>query len=337
MKLQLLLFLMIVITGAALAVALKSDHYIGRDSNTAQAIDLVALENRIIRDKIDVLDLFTILKDVITEGDGEKIRTLAYFLADIYDLKNTELNIRFQTLSALKGNRDSQYWLGYANLEGLAGREKGLVEQASSAEAFKWFTRAAEQGHSESQIYLANMYFRSDYGVGVDFIEAYKWYTLGNANNHPKWKQLFYDLERSMSADQIDLAKQKAKNWKASFKVVSAPTVDVKKFIENNRKVSLPILSPEVCQNALNDNDFRKTEKGLNVVGILCGKSSSYYCKPKEQCGSLVGIDCNSAGDGTYYFVDINTKKVIETCSFWSGPCKKPKKWNCENIKHYKG
>lgn len=66
-----------------------------------------------------------------------------------------------------------------------------------------------------------------------------------------------------------------------------------------------------------------------------------YPCRIERNCGDLVGIDCASAVDGPYYYVDKNSGKIIEYCG---GLCMishgkprgkycrncPPKEWTCE-------
>lgn len=56
-------------------------------------------------------------------------------------------------------------------------------------------------------------------------------------------------------------------------------------------------------------------------------------CTVVETCGSMVGIDCNSRGDGPYYYVKAANLEVITTCG---GACMvrvctdcPPPAWTC--------
>ena len=37
-------------------------------------------------------------------------------------------------------------------------------------------------------------------------------------------------------------------------------------------------------------------------------------CRIERTCGNLVGVDCASAVDGPYYYVDKNSEKIVEYC-----------------------
>jgi hypothetical protein len=55
-------------------------------------------------------------------------------------------------------------------------------------------------------------------------------------------------------------------------------------------------------------------------------------CKYERACGELVGIDCDSAVDGPYYYVQRSDLKTVSTCG---GACRSgctdcpPKAWTC--------
>jgi hypothetical protein len=55
-------------------------------------------------------------------------------------------------------------------------------------------------------------------------------------------------------------------------------------------------------------------------------------CKLERSCGDLLGIDCQSAVDGPYYYVQRRDLKTVATCG---GACRRgctdcpPKAWTC--------
>ena len=53
----------------------------------------------------------------------------------------------------------------------------GIGVPENNAEAFKWFRKAAEQGHAKAQYNLGLMYDKGQ-GVPQDYAEAVKWYRL---------------------------------------------------------------------------------------------------------------------------------------------------------------
>lgn len=60
-------------------------------------------------------------------------------------------------------------------------------------------------------------------------------------------------------------------------------------------------------------------------------------CQIDQECGNLVGIDCNSAADGPYLYVNKNTEIIVEYCGGYcmgNDPevCQNcpPLEWNCQ-------
>jgi TPR repeat protein len=53
---------------------------------------------------------------------------------------------------------------------------EGLGIPKNDPEAFKWYTKAAEQGEGKAQFYLGRMY-RYGEGIPKNYEQAIKWYT----------------------------------------------------------------------------------------------------------------------------------------------------------------
>ncbi|MFY0527887.1 hypothetical protein ACN28I_33630 [Archangium gephyra] len=72
----------------------------------------------------------------------------------------------------------------------------------------------------------------------------------------------------------------------------------------------------------------------LNMLSLPDG------CSPDKTCGNLTGVDCRSAVDGPYYYVETSTGRVVETCggACMAGPdpdrglCMEcpPRAWTCD-------
>lgn len=71
---------------------------------------------------------------------------------------------------------------------------------------------------------------------------------------------------------------------------------------------------------------FRRTGKYLDLEHL------DESCHIDQTCGDLVGVDCNSAADGPYYYVKKSTGKVVSFCGgYCDGRCTNcpPKQWTC--------
>lgn len=57
-------------------------------------------------------------------------------------------------------------------------------------------------------------------------------------------------------------------------------------------------------------------------------------CRLERTCGQLIGVDCQSASDGPYFYIEVNTFKHIASCggNCMNGPCPDcpPPQWDCE-------
>src|SRR4029079_305522 len=79
------------------------------------------------------------------------------------------------------GDDDAQFNLGalYAS---------GVGRQRSDAEAFRWFQRAADQGHSHGMLMVAGLY-ASGRGVEKDKVKAYSWaYIVSSASKVDEYR-----------------------------------------------------------------------------------------------------------------------------------------------------
>jgi hypothetical protein len=57
-------------------------------------------------------------------------------------------------------------------------------------------------------------------------------------------------------------------------------------------------------------------------------------CRLERSCGELLGIDCNAAVDGPYFYAQKSDLKIVSTCggACMSGGCTQcpPAEWTCE-------
>ena len=84
--------------------------------------------------------------------------------------------------------------LAVAYAEGSAGKK-------NTAEAARWFAKAAALGLSDSQFNLAVLYERGD-GVPQSLIDAYKWYSIAAAGGDAESKARIAVLKTQLSDDR---------------------------------------------------------------------------------------------------------------------------------------
>ena len=84
----------------------------------------------------------------------------------------------------------------------------------------KWISRAAEAGNIEGQFrigqYYSNGYSSRTAGVLIqpNIIHAYKWYVLAAKSGNQLAQAELNNLDKSMNAEQITVAKRLADEWK---------------------------------------------------------------------------------------------------------------------------
>ena len=107
----------------------------------------------------------------LDEDDGTQkliLRAMSYTYGNEPNLAES---IRLVRLAADKGSSTAQCYLGSLYYRSCSDPAAGL----NNAEAAKWYTRAADQGHTGAQVNLADMYDRGE-GVEQDQVLANTWY-----------------------------------------------------------------------------------------------------------------------------------------------------------------
>jgi TPR repeat protein len=82
------------------------------------------------------------------------------------------------------------------------------------AEAVKWYLRAAEHGYAPAQSSVAVFYF-SGIGGEKNYSEAYKWLVLPAKGGVVDNVKLMKELEKQLTPEQLEKAKEAARTWLA--------------------------------------------------------------------------------------------------------------------------
>jgi TPR repeat protein len=88
--------------------------------------------------------------------------------------------------------------------------KKGIPQDY--AEAFRWFSMAAEHGNVPAQATLAAYYWEGR-GVTQDWVKAYYWSVLAEAGGDEASKQRAALLASRLNRNQILAAQQQANDW----------------------------------------------------------------------------------------------------------------------------
>lgn len=78
-----------------------------------------------------------------------------------------------------------------------------------------------------------------------------------------------------------------------------------------------------------------QTQPGMTDPALIARVKQRFgdTCRPERRCGGMLGIDCDAAVDGPYYYVEHADLKVVSTCG---GACMRgctdcpPKAWACK-------
>jgi hypothetical protein len=104
---------------------------------------------------------------------------------------------------AVAGDADAQYSLGLEYTTGKLGKPDG-------AEALKWLTKAAEQGHARAQLYLSALYVNGDTpGIPQNWSTAYLWIKLAE-KTHATYPSLPGRLISDLLPDDFGIPKRLA-------------------------------------------------------------------------------------------------------------------------------
>jgi uncharacterized protein len=98
--------------------------------------------------------------------------------------------------------------LAESNLGDMYLEGEGVLRDRT--EAFRWFGKAAEQGHTGAQIELAYMYAA---GAGVDknLESAYMWAESASLAGDDRGKTLLQSPETQLTAEQLAVALEQAR------------------------------------------------------------------------------------------------------------------------------
>ena len=122
-----------------------------------------------------------------------------------YSNKKADLHFNKVKLVAADGDADSQFELAGLYTEGEGGKK-------DMAEAFKWYHKAAEQGHDSAQSKVGLSY-QSGEGVRQNKLEAYIWLNISAENGAPlngrgRVGELADEIRKNLSAIQVEEAKE---------------------------------------------------------------------------------------------------------------------------------
>jgi uncharacterized protein len=179
-------------------------------SSTASAGSLE--DARVAEAHRDYATALGIIRPLAERGDAAAQTELAdmYYSGRGVPQANAEA-VKWYRRAALQGHPAAQHMLALSYEYG-----RGVVE--NDTEALKWLRRAAEQGYGASQYRLGEMYEKpwrwgGTLSITQDNVEAHKWFNLSAASGDPGGETARAELEKQMTAAQIDEAQRRAAAW----------------------------------------------------------------------------------------------------------------------------
>ena len=149
--------------------------------------------------------------------------------------------------SAQAGDDDAQFYLG-------ALYSAGVGRTRSDQDAFRWFSRATDQGHAHSMLIVAGLY-ASGRGVTKDSVKAYSWaYIVASASKVDEdrngARQLMSLLMKRMTSDEIGRAVVAARAWRAvrTGSAGKAPYIESAGDTDQPTQAAAPPPAPAVVQ-----------------------------------------------------------------------------------------
>jgi len=150
--------------------------------------------------------------------------------------------------AAQAGDDDAQFYLGALHSAGV-GRSR------SDAVAFRWFLRAADQGHAHASLIVAGLY-ASGRGITKDNVKAYSWaYIVASASKVDEdrngARQLMSLLMKKMTSDEIGRAVVAARAWRAVRTAGAGKAPSIERAVEADQAApAAPPPAPAVVQPA---------------------------------------------------------------------------------------
>jgi len=167
----------------------------------------------------DLKKAFSLFKSSATLGDklGQYnigIFYLKYALSDITD------NFFEDEFIELQKNVATKVWITLAAEQGLANAQHDLgcayhIDESFGIDyklAHFWYQLAAAQGFLDSINNLGELYLNG-YGVEKDLVTAYKYFHIASVDKSSDALDSLSDLEKILSAEEIEDALLRKKNW----------------------------------------------------------------------------------------------------------------------------
>ena len=185
--------------------------------------------------------------------------------------------------SAQAGDDDAQFYLGALHSAGV-GRPR------SDQEAFRWFSRATDQGHAHAMLIVAGLY-ASGRGITKDNVKAYSWaYIVASASKLDEdrngARQLMSLLMKRMTSDEIGRAVVAARAWRAVRAAGAGKSPSIERAVDADQPA--PAGAPTCTRGRAAGARSRGGARGLAAGAIqrhgIAGISQGHVGSSSEEC-----------------------------------------------------
>ena len=126
--------------------------------------------------------------------------------------------------------------------------QQASAVRAATQEAFRWFSRATDQGHAHAMLIVAGLY-ASGRGIAKDNVKAYSWaYIVASASKVDEYRngarQLMSLLMNKMTSDEIGRAVVAARAWRAVRVAGAGKASGIERAAESSSDQPAPATPP---------------------------------------------------------------------------------------------
>lgn len=156
------------------------------------------------------------LQPLAEQGDARS----QYLIGTMYrqgllGVPDKERGRKWLSMAAESGNAEAQFSLGLMYFQGEIAPPQDAEKSDALAAAVSLFRQAAQQDHSDAQLYLGQMY-ENGMGVRRDRVEALKWYQLAVWQRNSIANAAHTAIQSDMPPEAIAEGKARARDWKPS-------------------------------------------------------------------------------------------------------------------------
>ena len=170
------------------------------------------------------------------------------------------------------------------NLAVLRATPNAITAQPDLAEAFKWFSKAAEYGVRDSQV-NAGIFYTKGVGTEVDLIQAYKWFAIAAKAGDGDAASKRDVIADALRPDQLEQAKALVENWQPLEVEKIANEVDVP---ENWKNSQVAVSSAPINAEMIAKTQFLLGKLGYDAGpadGLMGSKTRTAIAQFQEKVG----------------------------------------------------